>query len=564
MFPRTACRRHPRGTVAPAVEQCNWASSPLNSPQLGESTAGDAVPEPSRLANWPVQLHLVPPHAPYLQGADLLLVADCVPFACAGFHRQFLDGRPVLIGCPKLDDGQFYVKKLAQIIATAGIRSIRVLHMEVPCCLGLVHIARLAIEAVGRRCAAGGDHDFTSRRGAGEPKRVSRHGVTVAFNLIHPRGKLAGVWTSCFLCPRLRSILLPAASLPTSSSTTSYQLRTTNYQQRTTSYELQLVPTGGISPCPTAHPLCEVLATARSPGCVSWWRGRSGCAGISLPAIRVRSFIHWSGPSGRSLTRMGHPGAANHDHHRSIWFAHEKVQDNNFWSDQTETRIRQKQWLAYQDGKDEALMAVLLGWYGGPDSAELLQQELIASVRPEGQGETLLELQSSFRPTAETLEFGKSNFGFLAVRVAKHLSAYFGGGRLTNSEGLIRRKSVFGKLRGGWITAVRYRRSAAANSRAPRRASPTLTIRAIRAIRPAGMCGATVGWALQPAWKNRCPPRGTNPSCCAICCMLTADLWMPTVPKSWPPALRAVVACRCSKPKGHTWSTASDAANTLT
>ena len=118
-------------------------------PATRPPTAGDAVPEQSRLANWPVQLHLVPPHAPYLQGADLLLVADCVPFACAGFHRQFLDGRPVLIGCPKLDDGQFYVKKLAQIIATAGVRSIRVLHMEVPCCLGLVHIARLAIEASG-------------------------------------------------------------------------------------------------------------------------------------------------------------------------------------------------------------------------------------------------------------------------------------------------------------------------------------------------------------------------------------------------------------------------------
>lgn len=109
----------------------------------------DAAPEPSRLANWPVQLHLVPPHAPYLRNADLLLVADCVPFACAGFHRRFLQGQPVVIGCPKLDDSQFYVEKLKQIIATAGIRSIHVLHMEVPCCLGLVHIARAAIQASG-------------------------------------------------------------------------------------------------------------------------------------------------------------------------------------------------------------------------------------------------------------------------------------------------------------------------------------------------------------------------------------------------------------------------------
>ena len=103
----------------------------------------------SRLANWPVQLHLVPPHAPYLQGADLLLVADCVPFAYADFHRRFLDGRPVAIGCPKLDDGQFYVDKLSQIIRQANLRSITVVHMEVPCCTGLVRIAQAALATSG-------------------------------------------------------------------------------------------------------------------------------------------------------------------------------------------------------------------------------------------------------------------------------------------------------------------------------------------------------------------------------------------------------------------------------
>jgi NAD-dependent dihydropyrimidine dehydrogenase PreA subunit len=111
-----------------------------------ESPAHDA---PSGLANWPVQLHLVPPHAPYLQDAHLLLVADCVPFAYADFHRRFLDGRPVLIGCPKLDDGQFYVRKLADIFRQAGVRGVTVLHMEVPCCLGLVQIARLAVQSAG-------------------------------------------------------------------------------------------------------------------------------------------------------------------------------------------------------------------------------------------------------------------------------------------------------------------------------------------------------------------------------------------------------------------------------
>jgi hypothetical protein len=91
-----------------------------------------------------VQLHLVPPHAPFLQGADLLLAADCVPFAFADFHRQFLDGRPVVIGCPKLDDGQLYVEKLAQIFRVARVRSVTVAHMEVPCCTGLVRIAKTA------------------------------------------------------------------------------------------------------------------------------------------------------------------------------------------------------------------------------------------------------------------------------------------------------------------------------------------------------------------------------------------------------------------------------------
>lgn len=75
----------------------------------------------SRLANWPVQLHLVPPGAPYLHQAGLLLVADCVPLACADFHSRILDGRPVVIGCPKLDDCSVYVEKLAAIIAQSGI-----------------------------------------------------------------------------------------------------------------------------------------------------------------------------------------------------------------------------------------------------------------------------------------------------------------------------------------------------------------------------------------------------------------------------------------------------------
>jgi Pyruvate/2-oxoacid:ferredoxin oxidoreductase delta subunit len=102
-------------------------------------------PAPSHLTNWPVQLTLVNPQAPWLHQADLLLVADCVPFAFAGFHAQLLRGRPVIIGCPKLDDAPAYVEKLAAILRTAAPRSLTVVHMEVPCCRGLARIAQLAL-----------------------------------------------------------------------------------------------------------------------------------------------------------------------------------------------------------------------------------------------------------------------------------------------------------------------------------------------------------------------------------------------------------------------------------
>jgi Fe-S-cluster-containing hydrogenase component 2 len=123
-------KMHPQGGAQPAAP------------------AGDG--QASDLANWPVQLRLVPPNAPFLQDCDLLLVADCVPFAYADFHRRFLRGRPVVIGCPKLDDAQFYVEKLGQILKQSSVNRVTVLHMEVPCCTGLVRIAEMAIANSGR------------------------------------------------------------------------------------------------------------------------------------------------------------------------------------------------------------------------------------------------------------------------------------------------------------------------------------------------------------------------------------------------------------------------------
>ncbi len=156
-------------------------------------------------------------------------------------------------------------------------------------------------------------------------------------------------------------------------------------------------------------------------------------------------FYPLRGPSGSTLTRMGHPGAPDHDHHRSIWFAHAKVLGIDFWSDRTAARIRQKQWLCYQDGDEEAAMAALLGWYDGHDPKELLEQQLVAGLRPGPEGETFVELQATFRPAAESLEFGKTNFGFLAVRVAKSLSTHFGGGTITSSTGAVGEPAIFAK-----------------------------------------------------------------------------------------------------------------------
>ena len=108
----------------------------------------ESAPE-SRLGHWPVQLTLVPPSAPFLKEADVVLAADCVPFAYAGFHRDFLGDKALLVACPKLDDFQAHQQKLTEVLRQSGLKSLTVVHMEVPCCSGLVHMARQAILASG-------------------------------------------------------------------------------------------------------------------------------------------------------------------------------------------------------------------------------------------------------------------------------------------------------------------------------------------------------------------------------------------------------------------------------
>ena len=122
----------------------------------GTSAGGDG--RQSALSQWPVQLHLVPVDAPFFDGADLLLAADCVPFAFADFHGRLLRGRKLLVGCPKLDDAGAYEEKLAAILKRNDVRSLTVAHMEVPCCYGLLMLAENAVRLSGKGIPL---HDIT-------------------------------------------------------------------------------------------------------------------------------------------------------------------------------------------------------------------------------------------------------------------------------------------------------------------------------------------------------------------------------------------------------------------
>ncbi len=104
----------------------------------------------SMLSQWPVQLTLLPPAAPFFENADLLIAADCVPFAYANFHSDLLRSRTLVIGCPKLDDAAFYKEKLTEIFKRNNIRSVTVVNMEVPCCFGLYRLVKEALDSSGK------------------------------------------------------------------------------------------------------------------------------------------------------------------------------------------------------------------------------------------------------------------------------------------------------------------------------------------------------------------------------------------------------------------------------
>lgn len=105
----------------------------------------------SELGQWPIQLHLLNPHASYFKDADLVVAADCIPFAYANFHQRFLKGKRLIIFCPKLDQSKdVYIEKLMEIIKHNNIKSITVLHMEVPCCFGIVAMVEEVLKQSGK------------------------------------------------------------------------------------------------------------------------------------------------------------------------------------------------------------------------------------------------------------------------------------------------------------------------------------------------------------------------------------------------------------------------------
>jgi Fe-S-cluster-containing hydrogenase component 2 len=124
-------------------------ASATSAPGHKEDSAQGTRPVESALAHWPVQIMLVPPTAPFLKGADLLVLADCVPVAFPTLHRDFLTGKAVMMGCPKFDDAQHYIEKFAQICRLSGIRSITAVVMEVPCCSALPVIVKKGMALSG-------------------------------------------------------------------------------------------------------------------------------------------------------------------------------------------------------------------------------------------------------------------------------------------------------------------------------------------------------------------------------------------------------------------------------
>jgi ferredoxin len=144
-------KQKPAQSAAPTHTGCPSAQVRAFEVVCDDSAAPKAEGgSPSALSHWPVQLRLVPANAPFLKSADLLVAADCVPVAYPDFHRDFLAGKVVLIGCPKFDNPTEYVQKFAEIFRQADVKRVTVVDMEVPCCSALGMIVKKGLEVAGK------------------------------------------------------------------------------------------------------------------------------------------------------------------------------------------------------------------------------------------------------------------------------------------------------------------------------------------------------------------------------------------------------------------------------
>lgn len=139
----SGCSGHFGGCPGSKVMTFKPTENPVQKPVEQKNETG---PLQSQLGHWPVQIHLLSPNAPFLKNADLMIIADCVAFAYANTHEEFIKGKAVAIGCPKLDDANAYIDKIAAIIQVAKPKSITIVRMEVPCCGGMTEIVKQAMK----------------------------------------------------------------------------------------------------------------------------------------------------------------------------------------------------------------------------------------------------------------------------------------------------------------------------------------------------------------------------------------------------------------------------------
>jgi Family of unknown function (DUF6807) len=175
-------------------------------------------------------------------------------------------------------------------------------------------------------------------------------------------------------------------------------------------------------------------------------------AGYEIGEDTTRPFIFpLIGPSGAPLTRLGHPNPIGHEHHKSVWFGHQRVAGVNFWEDRpaSDIQIRHRCVRLYHDGDRWGGLVADLDWWANGRS--LLHHELVIVIEPASHGGFILDLQSLIESSSgEPVELGRTNFGFLGVRVAKTMSEQFGGGRLMDAHGRTGEPAIFGEP-GPWV-----------------------------------------------------------------------------------------------------------------